>query len=237
MLRVATTVVSPEGQGTAERAKLLRELILQPIGAALLVLPAGAVRAANEAGVRKAAAPLIAAAKKMKVAVLFGVDVGRPTRSAGARVKKGALPYFLVGWSPADGVKVWRQRSLTGDDAGDVPEGLLHERRSLQVAGQTIAPIACGEIYNPAIRSGIAELEPRLAVLSAHAAAGARHWAPQGALLGLGVPSVRSVHSATATVEPVIDSCSEPPSHVAFSWRGVHVRLIAFHDDARRRAA
>jgi hypothetical protein len=229
-------VVPPEGLRTPERVELLSEVIGLQTGGDLIVLPAGAVRAADEAGVRKAAAPLIAAAKKVRAAVIVGVDAEPPRRTARGRVKNGTLPYFLVAWSPDDGVKVWRQRSLTGGNATDVPEVMLAERRVLHVAGMKVAPVACGEIYNPAIRAGVAELMPTAAVLSAHFAAGARHWAPQDCLRKLGVPSVRSVHSAQATVDPLFDPRGYASPSLSLMWRGVFVRV--FHlDEARRRKA
>jgi hypothetical protein len=178
----------------------------------------------------KIAAPLIAAAKAARVAIQLGVDC-----DSFARVRKGPLPFFLVAWSPEDGAQLWRQRARRPGD--EVPQKLLDEPRVLNVAGQRIAPIACGEIYIQSIRAGIAALKPSLATLSAHFAAGSRHWAPQECLQRLGVPSVRSAHASSGTREVLVsrDGVVEPEAEVAV--RGVFMNVYDLGRKGRRRAA
>jgi hypothetical protein len=222
-LRVCTTTVSTDGlaepNSNEERIALARELI-ESYGrhriADLVVLPAGYLRARSEAEVLKVATPIIDAARKVKVAVILGVDSqdapaavareGRPRPDAArrpegpttqlSRVRRGALPYFLVAWSPKSPKPiVWRQRSATHSDAREAPAGQVSQPRLLPVKTSRVAALACGEIFSAPIRRVVAEHVPDLAVLAAHRASGARHWAAQRSLAGLGVPSLRSVHA------------------------------------------
>jgi hypothetical protein len=201
-LRVCTTVVTTDGQCEAKsneaRCSMATQLMEQEAkNIDLLVLPAGYLRARSEDEVRGVAAPVIDGARALGVAVIVGVDVERPRLPSERRVKDYELPYFLVAWAPGYArAEVWRQRSATGADAAAAPADRAGDVRALEVRGKSVAAIACGEVFSPLIRESIASAKPKLAVLAAHSASGARHWSAQRCLARLGVPSVRSVHAA-----------------------------------------
>ncbi|MBK7864285.1 MAG: hypothetical protein IPJ65_37940 [Archangiaceae bacterium] len=211
-LRISTTVVSPEGRASlehnAERVARACELIRSHSGRTdLVVLPAGYLLARDGDDVGALVRPLIDQARRAKLAVVVGIDAAVKGR------QKAPLPYFLVGWSP--GMKkasIWRQRSVTSHDALSVSDADAAEPRVLSVAGRRVAPLACGEVFNPRIRDAIAGLRPSVAVLAAHTAAGARHWAGQRCLARLGVPSVRAVHAATAARQVMCHPVRERPA-------------------------
>jgi predicted amidohydrolase len=199
-MQIATTTVSPAGQGelkaNAARVHSMRAAIDEAAhrGADLVVFPAGVLRAPNERSVVQVARGVLDAAKAKRVAVQLGVDC-----EGFERVKKGPLPSFLLVWTPPGSLHKWRQRSRTPQDAASAPPEAVREQRVYAAGGLRIAPIVCGEVYSQPIRTVLAAMNPALAVLSAHFAAGSRHWAPQESLQRLGVPSVRSAHASTAT--------------------------------------
>jgi len=84
----------------------------------------------------------------------------------------------VLGWAPG-GSKVARLKSTV----------------EMRVGAHRVAPIIDAEIFDPRVRAGVATLRPRVAVLVARRAGGARHWAGQQSLARLGVGSVRSVHA------------------------------------------
>lgn len=212
-LRVCTAVVRAELKSNEERVELARRVIAeQPGRIDLIVLPAGFLRARSEGEVREVAAPLLTAARKAKVAVMFGVDAG-----ARGSVRAGSLPYFLLGWSPGQSkASLWRQRSITSADAGEAPHQAFASARALEVKGQKVAPIVCGEVFSPRVRDSVAKLKPVVAVLAAHTAGGARHWAGQRCLAQLGVRSVRAVHATTQARDLLCAAGGElPPAEVS----------------------
>jgi hypothetical protein len=219
-LRVCTTVVRADLKSNDDRIAAAKGLISsRPNDSELVVLPAGFLKARSEGEVREVAAPVIDAARAAKVAVIIGVDA-----AGKGSAKKGSLPYFLVGWSPGlPSATVWRQRSQTSADAGDVPSAALDEARALRVAGRCVAPIACGEVFSPAVRERVAEMRPHLAVLAAHSAGGARHWAGQRCLARLGVRSVRAVHAATEARDFLCTAARDRPPDAAFEVSGMIV--------------
>ena len=204
-LRVCATVVELTGQGDKkhndERLEAARRVLRDRVGKEdLVVLPAGYLRAQSEAEVRRVGRPILELAKELGLAVIFGVDSEKPRYPWSTRVAQFTLPSFLIGWSPTDSsVQVWRQRSLSGDDWRLAPEKTRLQPRALDVAGHLVVPVLGGEVFSPGIRTTLAGQGPTLAVLAAHQASGARHWAAQECLMWLGVPSVRSVHAADAT--------------------------------------
>lgn len=207
-LRLCTTVVRAGLKGNDERIAAATALIAaRPNRSELVVLPAGFLKARSAGEVREVAAPVLEAARRAKIAVILGVDAsGRGT------ARKGSLPYFLIGWSPGQAkAEVWRQRSITSADAGDAPEESVGEARSLNVAGRNVAAIACGEVFSPRVREGVAKLKPHVAVLAAHSARGARHWAGQRCLAELGVRSVRAVHATGEARDFLCESGAERP--------------------------
>jgi predicted amidohydrolase len=230
-MKVVTTVVPSTRQGAlkanAERVSLARAVIASA-NADLVVFPAGLLRAGDERAVLKVCEPILEAAKKAKLAVQLGVD------TAGfVQRKRAPLPYFLVAWSPHDGARLWRQRAQITID--EVPPEQLAEERVLSIAGQRVAPIACGEIYSQSIRQALADLRPSLATLSAHFAAGSRHWAPQECLQRLVVPSVRSAHASSGTREVLVTRGGSVEPDAVLAVRGVFMN--AYGIGGRRKAA
>jgi hypothetical protein len=199
-LRVCTTTVTTDGRAewksNDERVAWARELIATYAHIIdLLVLPAGYLRSRSEGEVREVAAPIIDAARKTKIAVILGVD-SQDAPATVEKVRRSALPYFLVAWSPRTPRPiVWRQRSTTSADAREAPDATAREPRLLPIKRARVAAVACGEIFSASIRKLVREHVPDLAVLAAHTASGARHWAAQRSLARLGVPSLRSVHA------------------------------------------
>ena len=178
-LRLCTTVVRAELKSSEDRIAAAKALIdAPPNGSQLIVLPAGFLRAPNEEVALQAAQDLVEVARKKRVAVIVGVHGGKQ-----GSVKHGTLQSYLMCWAPGMSRPcTWRQRSETSADAGDAPPELFVETRLLNVAGRNVAPIACGEVFSPIVREDVAKLKPHVAVLAAHQASGARHWAAQRCL-------------------------------------------------------
>src|SRR5438270_12526954 len=151
-LRVCVTAVTLPGQGekqyTAQRIEAAVGAIAESAQFAteLMVLPAGYLRAAAEKEVHKVGQPIIDAARRASLAVIFGVDTEPMRYPDDERVERGKLPCFLVGWSPQDRqVQVWRQRSMSSRDWKLAPLPERDHIRELRVADREVAPLACGE--------------------------------------------------------------------------------------------
>ncbi|MBL8953430.1 MAG: hypothetical protein JNK82_21830 [Myxococcaceae bacterium] len=86
----------------------------------------------------------------------------------------------------------------------------------MRVGSHRIAPIIGREIFVPEVCEGVAKLKPRVAVLVAVSAGGARHWAGQQKLARMGVASVRSVHANEGARDFLYrPTGEEPPSRVS----------------------
>ncbi len=216
-LRVCTTVVPIEGSGevkdNARRIALYGALLAK--AGDLLVLPAGFLALKDEAKRLELVEPLFALAKTAGVAVAFGIDIV-------GRTKKGLLPSFMATWSPSfPHLQLFRQRSRTSVDAAAMTDEAVRGNRIMVVKGHYVAPIACGELFNARIRAGIADCQPVCAVISAHTASGARHWAGQAALAKLNVASLRSVHASGAARDVMATKKNDlEPKHTE-SFEGV----------------
>lgn len=202
-LGICATEVPSDGQGlvscNARRVAAARRIIEVHHGydeIQLFAFPAGFLRAADEDGVLATAEPLLAIARAAKRAVVFGVDTEPLRRLSSSRVRDGTLPSHLVAWAPGvRGAAVWRQRSRTRHDAAHVSD-FTARARLLPVGRYFVAPVNGGEIFNPAIRSGIGAAHPEAVVLCAHFSVGDKHWAGLDQLRAFGLPSVRSVHAS-----------------------------------------
>ncbi len=138
---------------------------------------------------RVAAAEALIAARPGRCDLIVlpeGYLTGRPAAVIAAARK--ARVAVIVGCG--EGVLGWAP--------GSAKPARLDGRREMRVGSHRVAPIVGPEIFDSEVREGVAGSRPRIAVLVAHRAGGARHWAGQQALARLGVGSVRSVHAAGA---------------------------------------
>lgn len=201
-LKICTTEVLPDGQGTVarndERIRAARQVIDAHggFGAQLFAFPAGFLRATREDDVVWNARVLLRYARERGHSLLIGVDTQPLKKLPQSRVEQQKLPSFLIGCTPDMRLPVvWRQRCRSRHDP--LPDG-AEAARILLVGKHRVAPLIGGEVFNARIRAAVIEARPALAMLCAHFAAGSRHWAGQDALRAAGVCSLRSVHAGKA---------------------------------------
>lgn len=119
----------------------------------LVVLPAGYLTAATQQAVSVCVAAVAQLAKQHGVAVVFGVDLPRAKgkgdeRARVRRVARGRIPYWGFALDKVGAVLgQWRQQSMRSKDVHIAP-GFDARKRLVQIAGQTVAVMVCGEIFN-----------------------------------------------------------------------------------------
>ncbi|MDC0750013.1 hypothetical protein [Polyangium mundeleinium] len=134
------------------------------------------------------------------MAVVAGVDACGPSwerkTELGVVIRRGALPFFIVAWSPEQRAPiVWQQRSTTSRNWSLAPSDANAEARELRLRRHRIGLALCGEAFSDAVRDGLVTSRPDLAVLPAHTAAGLRHWRALTYLRDAGVPALRAAHA------------------------------------------
>jgi hypothetical protein len=178
MMKIASVIVSRHGfrRKSANRLRLtLAEDIAasaKHLNASLVILPAGFLCASSVASAKKAASKLAAIFGKHGVAAIGGVDAEHRTRGAKKkRAKRGqrAWPFFVFG---VDGSKLshWqRQLSTTTANAADVPAVMMKQSSLATIAGVSVGILACGELFNEALRDKVAGSQPKIIVNVVHA--------------------------------------------------------------------
>jgi hypothetical protein len=87
-------------------------------------------------------------------------------------IRRGELGYVGFAAGPA-GVRVWRQSSISSGQAELVPAELMPgPDRVVEVAGNKVAALVCGEVLSGRARTAIAATRPDLAVDLGHAGMG-----------------------------------------------------------------
>ena len=243
-LGICATEVPSDGQGlTAGNAKRVagaRRIIEVHHGydeIQLFAFPAGFLRAACEDAVLATAEPLLAIARTAKRAIVLGVDTEPLRRVPAQRVRDGTLPSFLVVWAPGlRGAAMWRQRSRTRHDAPYVSDSAARARL-IPVGRHFVAAVNGGEIFNPAIRSGIGAASPEAVVLCAHFSLGEKHWAGLDQLRAFGLPSVRSVHASKPVTQLLTAPRGYRLANMCLMEEGIFASTYFISDDDKALAA
>lgn len=207
---VATTVGSkgPESQVyNKQRLEAAKQALLevQQMKADILVLPAGFFTSHDSQSRQRIANSLISDAKKLGIAIVFGVDeeAEEPSKVKANRKKskggKGWFPSPIYGyaWSPTENMYYcWRQRSTNSSEQWLVSDKMCKEVRILKIADEALVVLMCGEIFNQRIRNAIIGYAPRPKVVAdvAHVGQGFRVWKPMEKLCDSGLASICSVH-------------------------------------------
>lgn len=200
-MRIWTTTVADDGTRelarNAERIEAAESLVARAArdGAALVVLPAGFLRARKASDVPDVAARLTRRARSAGVVIVVGVDAcaAGAELDLGRCVDRGSLPFFVVASGTSGRARTWRQRSTSSADGGRVADVA---RRTIAVGEREIDVLACGEVWSPRLRTELGPWSGRVVVAPSHAAAGARFWAARRWADGEGARLVRAVHAS-----------------------------------------
>lgn len=199
-MRILQTAISTVGfrqpASNTDKTTLLDELAAEARRqkCSLLLVPAGFWCVETSPGCVPLVATARKIAKKHKVAIVGGIDVGKRLGKGGITkkmIQQRAIPYF--GFAVDSKGKTygpggfWRQISSTSKNAvHGAPVNLA--ARLVGVAGRTIAVVLCGEMHSTYVRDAIGPLRPELVVVAGHAGLGQ----------GLG-PSLKAMNSVTGT--------------------------------------
>jgi hypothetical protein len=203
-MRIATTIATPMGFGESTSNRMrIRDACLgidaaAEAGARLLVLPAGLLCVVNGKQER-AGAEIVARARERCIAVVFGVDTRGGSRSKRANNQKlvnREWPFFVIAQGTADTSSIWRQRCTNRSNGSDIDGE--PERRVIEVDGELVGVLACGEVFSPVMRAACKTWGVRRIVVPFHSAAGSRFshavaWARRNRM-----HCVRAVHAKSA---------------------------------------
>jgi hypothetical protein len=247
-MRVLQTAVSTQGfrqpGSNSDKTKLLEDLAAeaQRRKCSLLLVPAGFWCVNTPAGWAQLVATARRIAKKRKIAIVGGIDVGRSLGKGGitkTMVQQRAIPYFgfavdSKGKTHGPG-GLWRQISSTSKNAVHVP--LVNSAaRPINVAGWRVAVVLCGEMHSPYVRVVMGALRPDLVVVAGHAGLGQGLVPSLTAMNGVtGAAVVHSQHlSSYARMHMVSSSGASKPVKTGSSlitssspiWAAATVRRI-----------
>jgi hypothetical protein len=148
---VLATELSPRGQGDVrqnpDRITRATRLLHMKLGAQVILLPGGFLRAPARSHLGQVSAPLIEAARASNTAIVFGVDTHEP---------------FIGAWAP--------------DMSGPVFCPRQTEPRLLRVAGRSVALFLDDEYFDDQLRETVIRLAPDVGLLSMHKCDRNRFW-------------------------------------------------------------
>jgi hypothetical protein len=197
----------PESEGdNKERLEAAKQALIEAkalkAGADIVVLPAGFFTTRDSKSRQHLADSLISKAKELGIAIAFGVDEEVKASSKSWKLGKrrgkkngwSPLPLYGYAWSPTDPEKhCWYQRSTNSADQWLVPDEKCKEVRLLNIGGETLAVLMCGELFNQRIRKALRDHSPPPKVTADLVHIGAGFRASQG-MKKLGLASVCSLH-------------------------------------------
>ena len=212
-MRLATMTVELSGfrtlQANPKRIELGRQILTWcgEQGVEVVFFPAGFLRSptkkSNDAiAVAKA---LTDQAKRSKVGIVVGVDLCtdaeiNKTEDLSGKIKRGDLPMGLVAWAPGMKQPVfWRQRSTTSTNHRGARGTACAEVRQVPTSDGAMAVLACGEAFNPRIRTATVDaLGDGVAAVAGvvHTSAGSRIHNSLEFFASEGLPAFVSCHTA-----------------------------------------
>lgn len=215
---VTTTVGTKAPQGEHANQQRLRAAENAAVKAAnnlradALLLPSGFFTARASDIRADIANSLLGIAKRLGIAIVFGVDQEVKDLSTQWEYYIGGngLPFYGYAWSPSeDVIHCWRQRSTSSHDQWGVPDERCRQPRLVRIGDETLAILMCGEIFNQRIRDALANhaTQPKVVGDLAHTARGFRVWQGMKKLAELGLACVCSVH---AQCEHAVKHCYVP---------------------------
>lgn len=203
-MKIVTTTAFRQGFGNAasnparirDACQVLDEAAEE--GARIVLLPAGFL-CAPEGWQLRVGAKIVAHAEKRRVAVVFGVDTSaaKQTKRPSKRDETNRhWPFFIVACGTSGAHQLWRQRSTSRANGAEVDEH--PERRVVDVDGELVDVLACGEVFSAVLRAACKTWGTRRMVVPFHTAAGSRFsnalsWSEQN-----GICCVRAVHANEA---------------------------------------
>lgn len=216
-MRIATTVATPMGFGesTSNRMRIKDACIVidaaTEAGARMLVLPAGLLHVAHGAQ-EHAGAEIVARARERRIAVVFGADTRGGSRLKRANKQKRVnreWPFFVVAQGTTDSCLIWRQRCTSRANGSDIDGE--PERRFIEVDGELVDVLACGEVFSPVLRAACETWGTRRIVVPFHSAAGSRFsnavaWARRNRMRCVRAVHAKSAELGTRNLKPMYDT-------------------------------
>lgn len=160
----------------------------------LFVLPAGYLYASSWPMLEQLAEHLQRGPAPHRIAFAVGIDLRPGGRPIGFAEGNG-LTAFTAAWSPQGGGVLWQQRSSSTDNHWTATPAQCNEPRTLQVDGERVEVLTCGEIFNDRIRSSVVARAVPTVVDLGHVSQGFRVHAAMKILTRQGVrTALCSVH-------------------------------------------
>jgi len=207
-MEVAATTVGTRGPETPaqnqQRLEAAKQALIaaKELGANVLVLPGGFFKTYDSQSRKNIADALKNEAKKLGIAVVFGIDEESiESSNVGAKAKKqqsstgwSLLPMYAYAWSPIDYIEdPWQQRSIFAVKRQEPLISAYKQVRPIKIGEETLAVLLCGEIFNQHIQDALRNHKPRPKVVAdlGHEGRWYRIW--QG-MKKLGLASMCSIH-------------------------------------------
>jgi hypothetical protein len=158
-MRVVMTTVGSKGPAEDETQNCNRINagneamdIAKSSGADILILPAGFLFHNNSKSRHEIAGAIIDKARKLKLAVVFGID---------GMDDSDRIQAYGYAWSPTENITYcWKQRSSNSQDQWDISQQLCDEVRLLRLKCGDVGVLLCGELFNKRIRDALINEKP-----------------------------------------------------------------------------
>ena len=210
-MKIAATTVGTQGPETPaqnqQRLIAAKQALIaaKELDADVLVLPGGFFVTYDHRSSDDTAKSLINEARKLGLAIVFGIDVdstepsnsGTKGKKQQSRTQSSLFPMYVYSWSPTDNKELcWQQRSIFAIGRQEPLINAYDEFRPVKIGAETLAVLLCGEIFNQHIRDALRNHEPKPKVVAdiGHRGAGFKiHWGM--AALGEGEKGLASICS------------------------------------------
>jgi len=175
-MKIAATTVGTQGPESptqnTQRLEAAKQVLIaaNELGADVLVLPGGYFTSDDYQSRQRIANSLANEAKRLGIAVVFGVDEESTGPSnSGVKGKKqqsstglSLYPMYAYVWSPTDNKKHWwQQRSIVAVKRQKPLINAYAEVRLVKIGAETLAVLLCGEIFNQHIRDALRNCKSR----------------------------------------------------------------------------
>jgi hypothetical protein len=203
-MRVAITTVGSRGSEDENRNQSRLEAGKQAIEKAnllqsdLLVLPGGFLVSKCSESRQMLADSLIEKAQCLEIAVAFGVDDYDRDPNFGGE--------YGFAWSPNEDIShCWKQRTSTSKDK--IPQHLSDDNHIINVSGESVSVLICGEIFNKCILAALNKTHPKIVVDLVHVGKG---FEVHGAMRKLCQNDIASACSLHAEKQNAMKRCYIP---------------------------
>lgn len=191
----STCVVSHDQTvNNRERLRLLEETLqVLPDDIDIITFPAGYLCCKDMEEVKEYKNKIKELSDKYSAYLAMGIDC-QDINEFGSS-SQYTLPYLALQASPNKPIRLWRQHLYRSSDVGEVRLSNIVESRSINLGGNNVELVACGDLFNPAVLDNIISRDIDLVIALVHGASGSRTQHALELLAKNGVHGFCSLHA------------------------------------------